>query len=109
MDPQPVRHVVFPKANVSCEAEDGDTLVDAVLRNDLPIRFKCERSVCGTCLTEVLKGGGTLDPPNEREKQTLAFLKADPSWRLACQLTVRGDLELDYLPVTDPRRVRDGC
>jgi len=81
-----------------------DTLVDATFRYDLPIRYRCERAVCATCLTEVLQGEENLSPPTAREKQTLATIKAKPNWRLACQCQVAGDVKLDYIPITDERR-----
>lgn len=81
-----------------------DTLVDATFRFDLPIRYRCERAVCATCLTEVLEGWENLSAPTEREQQTLRTIQARPSWRLACQCQVLGDVHLDYIPITDERR-----
>jgi len=96
--------ITFPKSGQECEVDLNDTLVDATFRYDLPIRYRCERAVCTTCLTEVLEGESNLSEMEEREKQTLAAIKAKPNWRLACQLSVLGDVKLDYIPVTDPRR-----
>ncbi len=84
-----------------------DTLADATFRYDLPIRYRCERAVCTTCLVEVLEGEGNLSEMGEREKQTLAAIKAKPNWRLSCQVSVMGDVKLDYIPITDPRRRPD--
>jgi ferredoxin len=97
-------NIIFPKTGQSCEVDYDDTLVDATFRYDLPIRYRCERAVCTTCLTEVLEGMENLSEAEEREKQTLASIKAKPNWRLACQVSVRGDVKLDYIPITDPRR-----
>jgi len=101
-------HIRFPKTGQECEVDFEDTLVDATFRYDLPIRYRCERAVCTTCLTEVLEGMENLSEPTDREKQTLASIKAQPNWRLACQVQVTGDVKLDYIPVTDPRRPRLG-
>ena len=98
--------VIFPKTGQSCEVEYDDTLVDATFRYDLPIRYRCERAVCATCLTEVLEGFENLSPPNEREVQTLKTIGAPSHYRLACQCSVYGDVKLDYIPITDPRRKR---
>ncbi len=78
--------------------------MDATFRFDLPIRYRCERAVCATCLTEVLGGMENLSPPTDRERQTLASIQAKPTWRLACQCQVLGDVKLDYIPITDERR-----
>lgn len=96
--------ISFPRTGEACEVDPGDTLVDATFRFDLPIRYRCERAVCTTCLTEVLAGIENLSEADDREKQTLGAIQAKPNWRLACQCEVRGDVELDYIPITDPRR-----
>lgn len=102
-DTSPVR-ITFPKTGQTCEVDPEDTLVDAVFRYDLPIRFRCERAVCTTCLVEVLAGLENLSEPSEREKQTLAAIQARPNWRLACQVSITGNVELDYIHITDERR-----
>ncbi len=96
--------IEFPSTGQVCEVDYDDTLVDATFRYDLPIRYRCERAVCTTCLVEVLEGGEKLSEMEDREKQTLAAIKAKPNWRLACQVSVLGDVKLDYIPITDPRR-----
>jgi len=94
----------FPKTGQACEVDRDDTLVDATFRYDLPIRYRCERAVCTTCLVEVLKGLSHLSPPGEREQQTLKAAGFQGPYRLACQVSVLGDVDLDYIPITDPRR-----
>jgi ferredoxin len=96
--------IVFPKSGQSCEVDYDDTLVDATFRYDLPIRYRCERAVCTTCMTEVLEGLENLSSPNERETKTLKTVGAAANYRLACQCSVYGDVKLDYIPITDPRR-----
>src|SRR6185369_1479808 len=96
--------VSFPKTGEACEIDYDDTLVDATFRYELPIRYRCERAVCTTCLIEVLEGTENLSEADDREKQTLAVIKAKPNWRLACQCSVLGNVKLDYIPITDSRR-----
>ncbi len=96
--------IVFPKTGQTCEVDYDDTLADATFRYDLPIRYRCERAVCTTCLIEVLEGWENLSEMESREKQTLASIQAKPNYRLACQCSVTGDVKLDYIPITDVRR-----
>ena len=96
--------IEFPRTGETCEVDPDDTLADATFRYDLPIRYRCERAVCTTCLTQVLSGAQNLSEMGEREKQTLAAIKARPDWRLACQVSVLGDVKLDYISIIDPRR-----
>ena len=105
-DPAKKIKILFPKTGLSCEVDYDDTLVDATFRFDLPIRYRCERAVCTTCMTEVLEGMENLSSPNERETQTLKTVGAEANYRLACQCSVYGDVKLDYIPITDPRRKR---
>ena len=100
----PKARINFPKSGQECEVDLDDTLVDATFRFDLPIRYRCERAVCTTCMVEVLEGMENLSPPNEREAQTLKTVGALPNYRLACQCTVHGDVKLDYIPIPDLRR-----
>ena len=104
METEKKAKILFPKTGQECEVDLDDTLADATFRHELPIRSRCERAVCTTCLTEVLEGAANLSEMEEREKQTLAAIKAKPNWRLACQVSVLGDVKLDYIPITDPRR-----
>jgi ferredoxin len=55
-------------------------------------------------MTEVLEGMENLSLPDEREMQTLKSVGAAANYRLACQCSVLGDVKLDYIPLTDPRR-----
>lgn len=104
MENEKKARIVFPKTGQECEVDAGDTLVDATFRYDLPIRYRCERAVCTTCLVKVVAGLENLSEMEEREKQTLLAIKAEPNWRLSCQVSVLGDVKLDYIPITDPRR-----
>ncbi len=100
----PKAKIEFPRTGEACEVDYDDTLVDATFRYELPVRYRCERAVCTTCLVEVLEGAENLSPMEDREKQTLAAVKAKANWRLACQVSVLGDVKLDYVPITDERR-----
>ncbi len=99
--------IEFPHTGQVCEVDYDDTLVDATFRYELPIRYRCERAVCTTCLVEVIEGLENLSEPADREKQTLLAIKAQPNWRLACQVSVLGNVKLDYVPITDPRRKKE--
>lgn len=94
----------FPEQKLKAQADAGDSLVEAVYRFDLPVRFKCERAICTTCLIEVLEGLENLSPPTDREKAALAKIGAPSHWRLACQVRLFGDITLIPLPPGDARR-----
>jgi 2Fe-2S ferredoxin len=77
------------------EAQPGDSILDAALRNDIPIEHACEKScACTTCHVLVREGFDSLNPSDELEDDML-----DKAWgleadsRLGCQALV-GDQDL---------------
>src|SRR5690606_4956378 len=72
------------------EAEPGESILDAALRNDIAIEHACEKScACTTCHVLVREGFESLNPSDELEDDML-----DKAWgleadsRLSCQALV---------------------
>ncbi|MES2624821.1 MAG: ISC system 2Fe-2S type ferredoxin [Pseudomonadota bacterium] len=72
------------------EAETGESILDAALRNGVEIQHACEKScACTTCHVIVREGFGSLEPSDELEDDYL-----DKAWgleadsRLSCQAIV---------------------
>ncbi|MFQ5672450.1 MAG: 2Fe-2S iron-sulfur cluster-binding protein [Nitrospinales bacterium] len=94
----PVVSFVNQKRKITVET--GANLREAAIKEYIsvyPHVFKilnCRgNSLCGTCAVEIVSG--QVDPPNDREKEKLKNrLKKNPNIRLACQLTVKDDLEV---------------
>jgi ferredoxin len=61
------------------------------------ITFGCRSGSCGTCRIRVLKGLQHCSAPTPEERDFLHALDAPEEHRLACQVRVEGDLELEYL------------
>ena len=55
------------------------------------------RGRCSTCRIRILKGAGTLPPPDALELRTLRRIDAAPDVRLACQTRPRGDIAVELL------------
>ncbi len=65
-----------------------------------PLLFGCRTGICGTCLSRVVSGAGTLPPPAPDESELLSLLApGNPKARLACQLPVCADLDIEPLKV----------
>lgn len=88
--------IIFLPHNELCpdgavvEADSGDTVLDAALRNDIIIEHACEKScACTTCHVIVREGFDSLDESDELEDDLL-----DKAWgleqesRLGCQAVV---------------------
>ncbi|MCD6060409.1 MAG: fdx [Moraxellaceae bacterium] len=85
-------HEICPDGAV-IDAEKGESICEAALRNGLKIEHACEMScACTTCHVVVREGFDGLNEPDELEEDML-----DKAWgleaesRLSCQAIVDGD------------------
>ncbi|NOY80991.1 MAG: 2Fe-2S iron-sulfur cluster binding domain-containing protein [Kiritimatiellaeota bacterium] len=75
------------------EVDGGDSLLNLLTQEGLFIPSACGgRGSCGLCKVNVLSGGGPLLPT---EGPHLAAEEIDAGMRLACQLKVRNDIEIE--------------
>lgn len=72
------------------EAESGESILDAALRNDIPLEHACEKScACTTCHVIVREGFGSLEESDELEDDMLdKAWGLEPDSRLSCQALV---------------------
>lgn len=87
--------VKFKNDNITVECPAGTKLVDLCEQKGLPINFSCKEGVCLTCLINVISGLENLNPRTENEKSTLEAFGAQPNQRLACQVIINGDCEIE--------------
>jgi len=72
------------------DAETGESILDAALRNGVDIEHACEKScACTTCHVIIREGLGTLEPSDELEDDMLdKAWGLEPDSRLSCQALV---------------------
>ncbi|WP_163835111.1 ISC system 2Fe-2S type ferredoxin [Spartinivicinus ruber] len=72
------------------EAEQGESICDVALRNDIEIEHACEKScACTTCHVIVREGYDSLEEPDELEEDLLdKAWGLEPESRLSCQALV---------------------
>lgn len=77
------------------EANNGETICDALLRNDIEIEHACEKScACTTCHVVVREGFNSMEESDELEDDMLdKAWGLEPDSRLSCQAVV-GDEDL---------------
>jgi len=77
------------------EAQPGETVLDAALRNGIDIEHACEKScACTTCHVIVREGFGSLEESDELEDDMLdKAWGLEPNSRLSCQAQV-ADVDL---------------
>ncbi|MCG7372446.1 ISC system 2Fe-2S type ferredoxin [Pseudomonas luteola] len=72
------------------QAEEGETIIDAALRNGIEVEHACEMScACTTCHVFVREGFGSMEPSDELEDDMLdKAWGLEPESRLSCQAKV---------------------
>ena len=75
------------------EVEPGESICDALLRNDIEIEHACEKScACTTCHVIVREGFRSLESADELEEDLLdKAWGLEPLSRLSCQALVAQD------------------
>ncbi|MEM4554748.1 MAG: 2Fe-2S iron-sulfur cluster-binding protein [Candidatus Anstonellaceae archaeon] len=87
--------VTFKSDNIQVEVPPGTPLVQIAEDNGASIAFSCKAGVCVSCLINVNKGMENLSEKTDNEKATLEGFGAKPNQRLACQVVVNGDVEIE--------------
>ena len=87
-------HEICPEGAV-IEAKQGESVCEALLRNDIEIEHACEMScACTTCHVVVREGFDSLEEADELEEDYLdKAWGLEPESRLSCQAQV-GDTNL---------------
>ena len=90
--------IKFVKQKRTIQAQPGETIREAAIRNKLSIYphilkiLNCRgRGLCTSCPVEIMSGN--VDSRNDTENNSLAKkLKKNPNIRLACQIEVKDNL-----------------
>lgn len=89
--------ITFSGLDETFEVPVGASLLDACEENGAPVPFSCTSGVCGTCAIVITEGADQVDPITDDEESTLSFTTDEAGARLACMLTVNGDIEIKLL------------
>lgn len=85
---------VHPQGTV-IEVKKRAALVDVADEHETELDFGCRDGVCGTCIVSVRAGAENLSPMTDEERDTLENFAAAPGQRLACQVRIVGDVEIE--------------
>ena len=93
-------HEVICPEGLEIQAYEGETILDACLRNGIKIEHACEKScACTTCHVVIREGFQELDSASDDEEDLL-----DKAWgleatsRLSCQVVPEADQTTIELP-----------
>jgi 2Fe-2S ferredoxin len=83
-------HEVICPEGAEVEADSGESILDAALRNNIPVEHACEKScACTTCHVIVRAGFDSLEEASENEEDYLdKAWGLEPESRLSCQARV---------------------
>ena len=70
--------------------EDGETILQAALRQGIRLPHGCYNGVCGACISRIISGG--IDYP---DGQPMALFAEDADKGLCCVGVPRGDLVIE--------------
>ncbi|MTV48423.1 2Fe-2S iron-sulfur cluster binding domain-containing protein [Heliobacillus mobilis] len=78
---------------ISVQAAEGTTLLEAGLKNGVDIEYSCKDGRCGVCQVTVLEGEENLSEPDIDEVDEL-FDRIDDGVRLACKAVILGPVKI---------------
>lgn len=89
--------VHFLLEDLLVEAPQGTELRAVAEASGADITFGCGTGSCGTCRVRVAEGLDHCSEAGREERDFLRALEAPADHRLACQVRVNGDLEIEYV------------
>jgi len=80
---------------ITLEAPRKANLLRFLHDKKIPVGSACGgKGLCASCKVTVIKGGGNLSTPNDRELDLAERNNLQPNERIACQTKVLGDIEI---------------
>ncbi|MCB1954369.1 MAG: ISC system 2Fe-2S type ferredoxin [Rhodocyclaceae bacterium] len=103
-------HVELCPEGTVIEAQPGQTICDALLRNGVDIEHACEKScACTTCHVVVREGFGSLESAEDEEEDLLdKAWGLEPNSRLSCQARVADQTLVVEIPRYTINMVSEG-
>lgn len=83
--------------------EDANLVVLAGIRQFPKLKYGCGIGRCTKCACQVINGAEAIAPPNWKEEKMLGD-KVKEGYRLACQFTVKQDIELSQDILREPNK-----
>jgi ferredoxin len=91
--------VHFLSEDLLVEAPCGTALADIADAIGADITFGCRSGSCGTCRVQVVEGLHNCSAMTSEERDYLRELNGPTGQRLACQVSVQGDIAIQYLGI----------
>jgi CDP-4-dehydro-6-deoxyglucose reductase len=92
-------HMLVHPDNRILSIREGETILDAGLREGVPFPFECRNGGCGKCKATI--SYGTVEHGVYQREMLTEAERADGKL-LLCSATPRSDIEIEYLPTAAP-------
>lgn len=89
--------ITFSDSELEIEVPIGASLLDACEENGAPIPFSCTVGACATCIIAIEEGAENASDADPDELETAESASDVDGARLACQITVNGDIKIRSL------------
>lgn len=90
--------VTFLPDQITCEALEGESILDVALNHDIPLQHACGGFCsCTTCHVLVIQGESSLSKVEVEEEERLGSVDGPSNSRLGCQAKVRGDVTVQIM------------
>ncbi len=81
-----------PQKNITLDVKENSNLMNELLLAGIPVASSCEGDgICSMCRVLI---DGNVSEITLLETQTLQRNKCDPSFRLSCQVHIKGDIQV---------------
>lgn len=84
--------ITFPSTGQSYDVDAGTSMLDFCQSHENPVPFGCTTGACGTCACVMVGENGAICEADEDELELLEHTTDKPGARLACQVTISGDV-----------------
>jgi 2Fe-2S ferredoxin len=95
--------ITFANIDRTCEASEGQSILDVAIENDVPLQHACGGfCACTTCHVHVKSGQENLSEMEELEEDRIDMAtQVTPRSRLGCQARIRGDVVVDIVNIDE--------
>lgn len=96
--------VTFQPMNLTFQANDGDTILDVAIANDIPMQHACGGfCACTTCHVIVKTGDDKLSSQDDDEEERLDRVAVGLTLhsRLGCQAKIHGDVTVEIVNIEE--------
>ena len=83
-------HVLWDGQQYDIQVQEGQTILETLLANEVETPYSCEGGYCGTCKAKITDGTVTMEDPTALDEEEL-----EDQWILTCQAIPTSDCTIE--------------